>query len=465
MKRLPIVGMFVLMFVTSLFSQTITLNFIGKDTVNQYVPMRQVLVRNLSKGWQDTLCGPELQMSLQDCTGVRNDSPNGGLSLSQNTPNPFSGVTYTTLSLSEESAVTLDLTDMLGHIVSSFSLDHPHPGYYRFQVVVSNEGQHLLVARQRGKSCAIKLLNVQSGGTNSISFLGTTDKPTMEKRMSGFRDSEFPFEAGDMMEFVGIANINGNEMESAVVNISLDNSQDITLLFYEQMGGGRAASCPSDPMVVDFDGNIYNTIQIGTQCWMKENLRTTHFPDGSEIPLGGINDTLPIRTCPGNSAGNVATYGYLYNWPATMNFPAGDTANVVAQGVCPNGWHVPSYDEWITLLSYLGSQSECVCGTDTANIAKSMASTCCWWEIAVTCAPGCDLSSNNASGFSVVGAGKHYYGLYQAFTGNAFFWSSTKHNNTNGHFAKAFAIGSATAVVQKVSPGWIEGCSVRCLRD
>lgn len=97
--------------------------------------------------------------------------------------------------------------------------------------------------------------------------------------------------------------------------------------------------------VTDFDGNVYSTVKLGTQCWMRENLRTTHYADGTEIPLG---DELASFTDPlyfNHPAGSLTLVerGYLYNYPAVMH---GDSSSWEipsgVQGICPDGWHVPS---------------------------------------------------------------------------------------------------------------------------
>lgn len=107
--------------------------------------------------------------------------------------------------------------------------------------------------------------------------------------------------------------------------------------------------CPNTPTVTDVDGNVYNAVMIGEQCWMKENLRTTHYANGDTILFGNA------RKYPNNDQSNVAEYGYLYQWYATMhldNSYQGQTLDI--QGICPTGWHVPSYTEWGALADYAG---------------------------------------------------------------------------------------------------------------
>lgn len=112
------------------------------------------------------------------------------------------------------------------------------------------------------------------------------------------------------------------------------------------------SSCP--PIVTDYDGNTYNTVKIGNQCWMKENLRTTHYADGVVIPNGGttVAEDDPFWYYPGNSSSNATQYGLLYNSNAVTRGHWGEEPRGV-QGVCPKGWHVPSNVEWEELVVFL----------------------------------------------------------------------------------------------------------------
>lgn len=102
-------------------------------------------------------------------------------------------------------------------------------------------------------------------------------------------------------------------------------------------GGGG----PSEGTVEDYDGNVYETVKIGTQVWMKENLRSLHYADGTPIDEAYAYD---------DNESNVTTYGRLYTWSAVMAI--GKSTN--AQGICPDGWHVPSKAECETLIDFLG---------------------------------------------------------------------------------------------------------------
>lgn len=104
-------------------------------------------------------------------------------------------------------------------------------------------------------------------------------------------------------------------------------------------------SADDDGTVTDIDGNVYTTIEIGDQIWMAENLRTTRYADGTTISGAYAYD---------NSDENADNYGKLYTWDAVMGGSASSDQNPSGvQGVCPNGWHVPSDAEWTQLTDYI----------------------------------------------------------------------------------------------------------------
>ncbi len=218
-----------------------------------------------------------------------------------------------------------------------------------------------------------------------------------------------------------------------------------------------AQTCPGADTVTDYDGNIYHTVQIGNQCWMRENLRTTHYTDGNEIPAGTTtSETVAYRYASYGGESSVPTYGYLYNWVAVMHGDSASNANPSGvQGICPTGWHVPSQAEWTQLQDYVGSQSQYLCGSDSTKIAKALASHIwCHESVTNTCAVAYNVSTNNATGFSALPAG-YYFGSIPY--GQAYIWSSNQ---------CAFYLRDTHATVSLWEyPPSSYGGSVRCLRD
>ena len=226
---------------------------------------------------------------------------------------------------------------------------------------------------------------------------------------------------------------------------------------------GDAYPCLGTPTVTDFDGNVYNTVQIGDQCWMRENLRTTHYADGTAIPNGG---NVPSNTDPYyyvNTSLDLAVYGCYYNWLAAMHGSLGSNAIPSGvQGICPVGWHLPSDAEWSQLTNYVSGQSAYSCTANSNYIAKSLASTEGWLNCDGECYPG-DQSydGNNASGFSASpsgfwGSGSHNAG-YQAD-----FWSSTEQGLDAAWYRTLF---NNNENVSRFNIPRTFGMSVRCLRD
>ncbi len=173
--------------------------------------------------------------------------------------------------------------------------------------------------------------------------------------------------------------------------------------------------------VTDRDNNAYNTVKIGEQCWMKENLRTRSFADGSAIE-NGYDKALTVEQA---YYYNVTNYGYHYNWTAVSS----------DKGLCPEGWNVPSENDFNQLITYLSNNNNC--NGNLNNISKALAIDAAWKESGTECAIGNDVQSNNSSKFSAYPAGYICCGnstTIQTDSGvAACFWSSTSHENDRAY--------------------------------
>jgi uncharacterized protein (TIGR02145 family) len=196
--------------------------------------------------------------------------------------------------------------------------------------------------------------------------------------------------------------------------------------------------------ITDVDGNIYETIRIGEQWWTVENLKTTHFNDGSVIALI-ISDTEWFNLeSPGycwfdnDSVNYKETSGGLYNWYA------------VATGkLCPNDWHVPTQAEWDSLIAFLG-------GEDIAGGKLKESGTAHWQDP--------NVGATNESGFTALPACiRGYDGLFVGpCNHSATWWSSTSHTGSYAWYS-ALISGSSIANTNTTIKGY--GRSVRCVRD
>ncbi len=180
--------------------------------------------------------------------------------------------------------------------------------------------------------------------------------------------------------------------------------------------------------VTDQDGNVYQTIVIGSQEWTIEHLRTTTFNDGSPIPL--IEDSSDWNTCTtpaycyymnSTNKDSIKTYGALYNWHA-----------VNTKKLAPAGWHVPTEDDWNVLLTYLIDNGYNYDGSKNGNkVARSLATKTHWNTKGYHYSGSIisDISQNNSSGFSAMPGGyRHNNGHFNLKNKNCDMWSSTDYN-------------------------------------
>lgn len=217
--------------------------------------------------------------------------------------------------------------------------------------------------------------------------------------------------------------------------------------------------------VTDIDGNCYDAVQIGDQVWMAENLRTTRYADGVLISLGrSSSTTIPYCYYPDNKRKNVPNYGYLYNWKAVMRDAVSSSSNPSrVQGVCPDGWHIPSDAEWTQLINYVSSQGQYLCDNNPKHIAKALAAPMGWSNSFSACAVGNNSSANNATGFSALPAG-FFGGSYCNFGDYAFYWTSTQIDGNYAYY-RSFRSNYVDVFRPDIGGSKFIGRSVRCIRN
>jgi len=219
---------------------------------------------------------------------------------------------------------------------------------------------------------------------------------------------------------------------------------------------GNLISFKTIESVFDFDGNEYNIITIGTQDWLLENLRTTHYRNGDTIDY--ISDaTLWSKTrkgayCSYNNQAINNQQGYLYNWYAVND----------SRKIAPVGWHVPTIDEWNILSKYLINNAYGY-GGNGDDIGKSLANNSGWMICDVPGTVGNDQGTNNASGFTGMPAGiRMDNGDFYWKTIYTFWWSSTI-NYEDYVWHRQIDTWDSIMVNDYIHKTW--GCSIRCLRD
>jgi len=202
--------------------------------------------------------------------------------------------------------------------------------------------------------------------------------------------------------------------------------------------------------VTDIDGNVYQTVQIGEQLWMKENLKVTHYNNGDEIPTGYSNDewanlSTGAYAVYDDNESNADTYGYLYNWYAVDD----------DRGVCPASWHVPTDGEYTALSDYLGGTS--VAGGKLKECTEGSCPESEYWYSPNT-------GATNESGFTGLPGGfRNTSGAYVDMGEGGYFRSSSEYNSYRAWFHGLYSTWEE--VYRGFEMNKNSGLSVRCVGD
>lgn len=277
---------------------------------------------------------------------------------------------------------------------------------------------------------------VNASGTNNIT---TT--------VNGYRDEDLNMDG--IISYSGPANDPSLIVQDIV---GMTGSTSITGTYNSTAPGPYTCG---DSIYDSRDGNKYGTTKIGSQCWMSQNL--AYLPSVS--PSSSGSEYSPRYYVYGYQGGDVSAakatanyniYGVLYNWPAAMAGSNGSNTNPSGvQGVCPDGWHLPSHAEWTQLTDHLGGQS--VAGGDMKEAGTAH------WKSPNT-------GATNLSGFRALPGGYRYWstGVFSGLTVLTYFWTSFQSGSV---FAYGRYMSYTTTLVSGIPYRLTDGFSVRCLKD
>lgn len=245
----------------------------------------------------------------------------------------------------------------------------------------------------------------------------------------------------------------GNSLQEAAVKRILLLSIFILSSIYLNCDKKSSTGPGSINSVTDIDGNVYQTVTIGNQTWMAENLKVTHYRNGDAIFY------MTNRTSWGNlttgaycyynySPTHAATYGLLYNWYAVID----------SRDIAPEGWHVPTDEDWKELEMFLGmSQSEADesgdRGTDEGGQLKETGTS--HWSTP-------NMGATNESGFTALPGGYISIDNFYELGDYGYFWSSSEGGSNSAWFRVLSYISS---VINRSDYDRGDGFSVRCVKD
>jgi len=379
--------------------------------------------------------------TFDNISDVKEDQLPTGYAVSNNFPNPFNPKTRIYITLPNSGNVRIEVFNILGQKVRDEVERYFSAGtnFIDFELNGLPNGMYLANLTLDGKYSVTKKLMLlygsqhlnSGGGTPSFQLEATTS--SISSIMDTKIDSLVVTSPSITRKvFTGFSNVVGSSLDigNLVVDIPTTGS-----------------SCPSTP-TVEYAGKTYNTVQIGTQCWLKENLDIGTMIQGNE---DATNNGVIEKYCYANNANNCNTYGGLYQWAETVQYKNGATNTTSpsaafsgnVQGICPTGWHIPTLAEFETLAEAVNNDG---------NGLKAIGQGCGY-------GPG-----TNTSGFSALLAGYRYY--YNSFFTNlrdyTYFWSSTENYSDNAYYM--YLIGSNSGINMDYNFN-NKGFSVRCVKD
>jgi uncharacterized protein (TIGR02145 family) len=191
--------------------------------------------------------------------------------------------------------------------------------------------------------------------------------------------------------------------------------------------------CPGTP-TIDYAGKTYHTVQIGSQCWLKENLDVGTRINGS---LDQTNNSTIEKYCYDDESSNCEKYGGLYQWNEAMQYITTEGA----QGICPKGWRIPTKEELSTLETSVNKHGNKL--KSKGQGSRSGAGT-------------------NTSEFSALLSGYRYDGACYYLGDYTRFWSSSENDTT---YAKNMNLDKVDSYIEQLTNSKADGYSVRCLKD
>ncbi len=299
-----------------------------------------------------------------------------------------------------------------------------------------------------GKSPHFIKLEADFSGGNNFVLLGTQELMSVP----------YAFHSNTADSLVGGVNLKDIKDELTNLKLSISslneniNSLRSGLLFSQNYLNQLENQTP----LVDIDGNTYQKVVIGSQIWMKENLRVSRYSNGDPIPIVTDNNTwfnsyysrLGMRCWYNNDSLTYENpYGKLYNWFVIMD----------NRGICPFGWHVSTDAEWTILVNYLGGES--VAGGKMKTTGNTY-----WNGGWSTNYNGINIGATNESGFSAFPGGRRY-DIFSGIGNGSVFWSSPGNTNNIGW---NYGLDNDIVNIIRGSLGWgfeSLGASVRCIKD
>ncbi len=295
-----------------------------------------------------------------------------------------------------------------------------------------------------------------SGTTVTVTYDlkdGEQTSVTIRMYVSDDSGTTWDYDYGEATGDIGTVTEVTSDAEQKTITWTYSGSSSSTFKIKIIADDERYDGSPCDGVAtIVYEGKTYHTIQIGTQCWLKENLDigTMITSDGDHSGTQQTENGLTEKYCYNNDANNCATYGGLYEWGEAVQYENG-ASNTTSpspaysgnvQGICPNGWHIPSEAEYKTLQINVDYKAVKIANQGMSN----------------------GLTATNTSGFSAIFTGyrEQRFGAFKELGYETYVWSSTQSNNNFAGFISLYYDSSPVAFSNYYKNF---AFSVRCLKD
>lgn len=308
--------------------ETLDLVFNALDS-NTIRHLDSIKVLNRSRYGSTILYWPDTVLSIYYAGMEENSKDNEKVKLFQNYPNPVSDQTNISLYIPAKGKVNLVVTDLFGKQIlqTEMTLDK---GFHSFSFTPGEGNLYFFTVIWKGERNSIKIINSGSLDCNSVSLEYLGNKITSTSLKSGSNVHDLNFCMGDELLFIGYS----GGLESGF----LDRPEISTTYTFQYATNIPCLGTPT----VEYEGQVYNTIQIFSQCWLKENLNVGNMIPGEQDMT---DNEIIEKYCYNNINDSCVKYGGLYQWDEMMQY----SVQLGAQGICPPGWHVPTDEEFKVL--------------------------------------------------------------------------------------------------------------------
>ncbi len=283
--------------------------------------------------------------------------------------------------------------------------------------------------------------NVTSDGGSAVTARGVCWSTSQNPTVSGSHTTDGTGTGAFVSSLTGLSPGTPYYVRAYATN-SAGTSYGDQVSFTTNSSSG-AVPCPGVPSIIDVrDGTVYQTVLIGTQCWLLQNLNY-----GSQIPhsTAQTNNGVPEKYCYGDNATHCASVGGMYLWNEVMQY----TTTAGAQGLCPAGWHLPTDAEWSTLTTFLGGES-------VAGGKLKETGTTHWGSP--------NTGATNESGFTALPGGiwDNFTWFFVGSSSTGKFWTSSPNGDSSAWIR---SLNYASAGVFRETHTRVDAISVRCLKD